>query len=353
MWSTRRGVSIIEIAIIILVLVILIGILLPALGRSGGSRLTASQSNLRQFAIGNANFAAYNNDLIISYDAPGLGEPLGEEPIDGVHQAQLRQAEILRRTTDRVDGNNAIRVDQTHIAQNRYLHIPLIEMMTGQQPEPVAGSPLDIHHQDFQEYIDREDYDFLPGGKVSTSFGSWTREQAVNRWTYASSYMSTVSAWSPDEPSAGTNRLPVRPSEDGMTLVVDREHAVATRSMNDVAFTSSKALFFEEFDFSDNGAHKRTDGMGLHSSDPNARVNVQFFDASVRRITTSEATPGWDPAAPCDQDRVSTAAYRPIDTRYFPAASESLGPQPYRWTRGGLKGIDVGGNAIDTSSWCD
>lgn len=290
----------------------------------------ASQSNLRQFAIGNANFAAENSDLIISYDAPGLGDPLDEAPTDGVHQAQLRQAEILRRGTGRFDIDNEIGVDETHLAQNRYLHIPLIETMTGMLPEPVAVSPLDIHHQDFQEYTDREDYDFLHGGTVSTSFGSWTREQAVNRWTYASSYQSTVSAWSPDEPAEGTDRLPVRPSEDGMSLIVDRAHAVAPRSMNEVAFPSSKAFFFEEFDYSDNGAHKRTDGIGLHFSDPNARINVQFFDSSVRRISFQEANPGWDPAAPCDQSRVSAAAYRPIDTRFFPAASESLGPQPYR-----------------------
>ena len=349
MTRMQRGLTIVEAIVVILIIAVILAVMTPAMAPSRRpARVMASQSNLRQLAVGNANFAANNNDLIISYDAPGLGDPLDEAPTDGVHQAQLRQAEILRRGTGRFDVDNEIGVDETHLAQNRYLHIPVIETMTGMLPEPVAVNPLDIHHQDFQEVNDREEYGDLPGGDPSTSFGSWTLEQAVNRWTYASSYQSTVSAWSPDEPVAGTSQLPVRPSEDGMSLVVDREHAVAPRSMDDVAFTSSKAFFFEEFDYMVGSGT-----AAAHFSDPKARVNVQFFDSSVRRITTSEAIPGWDPAAPCVQDRFSTTAYRPIDTRFFPAASESLGPQPYRWTRGGLKGIDVGGDAVDTSAWCD
>jgi hypothetical protein len=354
----RRGLTIVEAVVVVICCFVVCFVALPVLFSPPriNSRVMASQSNMRQLAIGQANFAANHDDSLISFSAddfdpaawPELHGVVEIEPTDGIHEGQVRLTEILRRATGRYNTDNAIEVDDVHLAQNRYLHVPLIDTMTGQQPEPVVISPMDVNHQDFQEYTERADYDRLPGGRVSDSFGSWTREQAVNRWAYASSYQSTIYAWSPDELAEGESRLPVRASADGMSLVVDRDRAVASRRMDEVVFPSAKAMFFEEFDY--------TAGQGpdaLHCSDPGARVNVQFFDSSVRRITTTQVTPGWDASSPCDPDRLAPSASRAIDTRYFPDASDALGPRPYRWTRGGLKGIDVGGNAIDTSGWCE
>jgi len=50
----------------------------------------------------------------------------------------------------------------------------------------------------------------------------------------------------------------------------------------------------------------------------------------------------------------STFGAPAIDTRYFSSAyADTSLPQPYRWTRGGLEGIDVGADEINTSGWCD
>ncbi len=77
-----------------------------------------------------------------------------------------------------------------------------------------------------------------------------------------------------------------------------------------------------------------------------------FFDSSVRRISFSESNAGWDPAAPCDEGMTSIVRYRPIDTRFFPGEPAGVDRvQPYRWTRGGLGGIDVEGNVV-SPSWC-
>jgi len=65
------------------------------------------------------------------------------------------------------------------------------------------------------------------------------------------------------------------------------------------------------------------------------------------------ANPGWDPGNICDQTATTSLPYVPIDTRYFPDDSDVEMPQPYRWTRGGLEGIDVGAGEINTENWCD
>jgi hypothetical protein len=101
--------------------------------------------------------------------------------------------------------------------------------------------------------------------------------------------------------------------------------------MNEVQFTSSKALYFEEFDY--------TAGQGtkaLYYAQAGARINVQFFDSSVRRITTgtptqqniggqirfsgNQANPGWDPSD-INNPEPAQLEYQSIDTRYFPDLS--------------------------------
>ena len=344
MLHTRRAGTLTDLIVVVVILAVVVIVLLPALGRprQGASRLMASQSNLKQLAIGSANFAAGNKDLLPGYHGANL--PEGAEPRDALHAAQLEQAEILRRATGRVDGEHAIEADEMHVPQSRYPHIPLIEEMTGQHPEPVAVSPLDERLLDFQERP--LDYDNLPGGRVGKTFDRWSLRQTVNRWPFGSSYQSTVYAWTTDEPTEA-DTLPVRPGAHASSLDFDGGQAVSVRRYPEIEFPSSKAFYFEEFDYT---AGEGTEA--LHVWDDDARVNVMFFDTSVRRITTTEANPGWDPAAPCDIDASARVRYRPIDTRYFPEATKNTRGAPYRWTRGGLRGIDVGGNEITTAAWC-
>ncbi len=127
----------------------------------------------------------------------------------------------------------------------------------------------------------------------------------------------------------------------------------------------------QKFDYS-----KGSGNAGLYYADPDAQIAVQFFDSSVRRIKTgtptqrpgsgsddgawqgSEANPGWDAATPCDNFELPGLLYRSVDTRYFqdydvPNNAGVSFPGFYKWTRGGLRGLDVGGAEIDTSSWCN
>jgi hypothetical protein len=376
--------------VVIAIIALLIGILLPALGKARQSaRVMASQSNLRQMAIGNANFAANNRDKIATFDWTGFqgasggpfgggGAPTPEYDIggdiirpatDNLIAAQLQLAAILRKATGRIGTDNKIIPNFDRLPHRRYNHVFMIDQMTGQQPEPVAVSPMDVNHQDFQQYTQVADYVELPGGGSSEYIqapGDWSQEQTVLLWAYASSYQTTAYAWSPSRPNAAGD-MAVTPAPDGTLVQVRDVQALGPRSMNEVQFTSSKALYFEEFDY--------TAGSGPaahYYADPEARINIQFFDSSVRRITTgtptvsdsgntvrvsgNEGNPGWDANAIEDMNKDADLEYASIDTRYFPDYTGDQGdprsfPGFYRWTRGGLFGLDVGGNEIDTSSW--
>ncbi len=329
------------------------------------ARLAGSVSNLRTLGKANAAYGAANDGMISGFDwgfkdVEPVGGPFGLYKCDlGNGRTvtvdtllELSQAQfpaILRRMTGRFEGDESrILFSTARVPHRRYSHLPLLDWYGGSASDPRAVAPLDIHLQEFQ--TDPLNYPKLPGGDLdATAKDTWTFNQVVNRWPYASSYQTTTYAWSPSTPLEFTPyAMPIEPGPEGTLLQVNDQNAFAVQPSANVSFPALKAHMFEEFDYSQ--------GLGVNGmffADPAASVNVLFFDGSARLVATADANPGWDPGNVCDQDATRDLAYVPIDSRYFPDYSGTALPQPYRWTRGGLEGIDVGAGEINTENWCE
>jgi hypothetical protein len=79
-----------------------------------------------------------------------------------------------------------------------------------------------------------------------------------------------------------------------------------------------------------------------------ARVPLLFFDGSVNVRRTADSNPGWRPNQPafdCHWFWYQPAAWEPPTTN---GQFHEIVAGRYRWTRGGLKGIDFGGLPLDT-----
>lgn len=354
--TRRRGFARADLLTALVCLAFAAVVLSPVQGRlSLASRSAGSEDNLRSLAIANASFAADHDDTIANFDWRALdpmvhnGNFVRQPPYDmgngvrytpkNTYEASQGQACFIIRYATRRDENHPkpITIDFNIMPQRRFLYLTMLPYLGGTLPSDVAASPLDKHL--FEWRANPFDYDALPGGDPKTASSlTWSREQVLNRWPYASSYQSTVYAWSPD--AVGSHgSLPLAPAGDGTRIgIMNPRSCTAQRPMTDVVTPSRKVFLFEEFDY--------TTGLGVngtHYTNAEATVAVQFFDGSVRRVTTRDANPGWDPRRPGDKTATAEIRYRPIDSRYFPDDTGLAQPNAgyYKWTRDGLRGTDV------------
>jgi hypothetical protein len=112
------------------------------------------------------------------------------------------------------------------------------------------------------------------------------------------------------------------------------------RQLSDVTYPAQKVWVFDLF------ARHRNKRPMWHAY-PMAKQPLMMFDGSVGMRITGEANKGWNPTAK-NSPQPTTYTYHPAGNEppTLSGAAADIVTGYYRWTRGGIRGVDYGGGEV-------
>ncbi len=309
----RTGFTLIELLVVIAIIAILIGLLLPALASArASSRAIVCSSNMRQMGVGSLMYTDDHRGVLPAFSWKGGVEqdtPFNElRYAEGDKMAVVNQARhLIKEKTGifNVAGNTSWFPDLW------YSHLVFVDYLSANPQEAVAVCP---------EHVDQLELAVTP-------FEEFTSGNI--RTKYKSSYEIALTTGSVDFQRGGF--YPINQHQNSWQSFNRSDSYVVARRGTEVAFPSSKVQMFDTYE------RHGSDGEEKLFFEPGTSQPILFFDGSVSRRDTENANPGFRPKFPANP---GPTLIKNDDGDFYPAV--------FRYTRGGLRGIDFGGQEIGT-----
>ena len=329
----RRAFTLVELLVVIAVIAILVALIMPALsGSRKAARTTVCRSNLRQFGTSAASYAVDFKDTIFSFswtsrqaptDYPDLAIPPGQIVFDT--EADARQATDIIRRRSRSEPDFA--KPQPWIPAVDYSHLVLLDYMAVELPVPIAACPEDRPLRLWQS-----DIVAFNAGAFGTEQPTFTgfEGRVMRAKPYSTSY--EVAPASYDRSQLG-GRVSQGAGGQYYYGTNSNTHIGGVR-MDQVSYPSLKVHMYDTI--------QRHGKRKLFFAHPDTVQPVLQFDSSVLDRRTRDSGPGWRPNQPDQGPTIIT--YLPY--QFEPPTSNGAVSETffghYRWTRGGIRGVDFG-----------
>ena len=335
---SREGFTLIELLVVIAIIALLISILLPALGEARKAGRTAvCMSNMKQMAVGTASYAADFQDKLFAFSWQGgktynTDSDLATAATDNA--AAAHQAVHIIRSRTGFD-SSFIPAINNWIPHVLYTHLVLQDYLAQRLPEKMVICPEDRIRNIWAE----DAFNWKQSGTPLPGTAN------TNRWPFSSTYQvvpATYDKYQSNLSPSNQSRRVTQNTSNHSQWGVPGNAEMGPQNMSLVQFPGNKVHMHDSHD---RHVSRKTPYFGR----PEAKIPLMFFDSSVRIESSADANNGWNPGS---QAQVIPMFINYTPEEWEPSATSATGTDrvigKYRWTRGGLVGVDFGGKEIDT-----